>query len=191
MCCHSIVRKSCSSLPLYLYLPVIISVELRILTSFKGSKYLPVLVILMLDLSIFCHVGTSWPIHLCALPPLSFFSGIGGSCFFLLSVPFPSGPLHYPFQGSTPYFVISVNGAPWSCAVHSLGSRTQLCTYRFWKIAKLSIFRKITVPSAFPIFLIRDFHEILHVKRTTFIKFSEKRNMTWSSYQNYTLTWWW
>ena len=68
---------------------------------------------------------------------------------------------------------------------------TQLCTYRFWKIAKLSIFRKITVPSAFPIFLIRDFHEILHVKRTTFIKFSEKRNMTWSSYQNYTLTWWW
>ena len=127
MFCHSIVRKSCSSLSLCLYLTCYYQCGVTD-SSCKGSKYLPVLVILMLDLSIFCHVGTSWPIHLCALPPLSFFSGIGGSCFFLLSIPFPSGPLHCPVQGSTPYFVISVNGAPWSCAVHSLGSRTQLCT---------------------------------------------------------------
>lgn len=109
----------------------------------------------------------------------------------LLRVPFPSGPLHCAVPGNTPYFVVSLNGVPWSCAVHSLGSHTQLCSHIFQKIADLSIFRKITIPSAFPIFLIRDFHESLHVKRNTVIKFSEKRNTTWSSYQNYTLTWWW
>lgn len=174
--------------PLYLLLS---AWSFGFLLHARGQNIFLSLFILMLDLSLFCHVSTSWPIHLCALPALSFFSGIGGSCFSLLSVPFPSGPLHCPVQGSTPYFVISVNGAPGSCAVHSLGSRTQLCIHTFWKIAKLSIFRKITIPSAFPIFLIRDFHEILHVKRNTFIKFSEKRNMTWSSYQSYTLTWWW
>ena len=44
-----------------------------------GQNIFLSLFILMLDLSIFCHLGTSWPIHLYDLPPLSLYAG--GSCF--------------------------------------------------------------------------------------------------------------
>lgn len=110
----------------------------------------------MLDLSICCHLGTSWPIHLYDLPALSLFSGIGGSCFspsqctISIRATALSCPRQHPLLcGLSKWCPLEL------CSTQPRQPYTALYSHIFQKKAKLSISRKITIPSAFPMFLIR------------------------------------